>query len=349
MSLAEQGLIEAIRADPEDDTPRLVYADWLEDEGRHDLAELLRLQLAKEWSMARMRRQRVLIDRLQGEWPAWLVDAGVRYRRGMGAVVWESLGEAERGVAALTGRNCPPWVVEGELSVYSEWDDRQRFQALAVTPAFAVVTHLMLWSGLSSEMLCLMVRSPSSVNLYAIRLQDWKLSGREVAALADTNTLSRLRRLDLARCRFEAGLGHLLESAALGQLRELNLDGAIKQGDAVEAFARASGLPRLGALSLNSNDIGDKGLLALLRSLIPARLESLSLAENAISDSGAKAIAECAPLASLKRLELGQNSITDAGIQALLASPHLGRLRWLGVSGDFTRATRQMMRKRFGG
>jgi hypothetical protein len=51
----------------------------------------------------------------------------------------------------------------------------------------------------------------------------------------------------------------------------------------------------------------------------------------------------------LKHLDLGQNLITNAGIQALLASPHLGRLRWLGLSGDFTSATRQMMRERFGG
>jgi uncharacterized protein (TIGR02996 family) len=349
MNLEQQGLIEAIRADPEDDTPRLVYADWLEDNGRHDHAELLRLQLAKEWSMARMQQQRVLIDRLQGEWPAWLVGAGGRYRRGMGALVWESLREAERGVATLTGQNCPLWVVEGELSVYSEWGDRQRFQALVMSPAFAVVTHLKLWSGLSSEVLCQMVRSPSLVNLYAIRLQEWRLSGNVVAALADTNNLSGLRRLDLAGCQFEVGLGRLLESAALRQLRELNLDGALQKGDAPRAFARASGLPGLRTLSLNSNGMGNSGLLALLKSPIPARLESLSVAENAINDSGAKATAECPALAGLKRLDLGQNPITNAGAQALLASPHLRRLHWLGLSGDFTAATRQMMRERFGG
>jgi uncharacterized protein (TIGR02996 family) len=28
------GLLQAILADPEDDTPRLVYADWLEEHGQ---------------------------------------------------------------------------------------------------------------------------------------------------------------------------------------------------------------------------------------------------------------------------------------------------------------------------
>jgi uncharacterized protein (TIGR02996 family) len=348
MNLEEQGLIEAIRADPEDDAPRLVYADWLEDHGRHDPAELLRLQLSKEWSMERMQRQRALIDRLRGEWPAWLAAAGVRYRRGMGAVVWEDLNAAELGVAALAERTCPAWVVEGELSVYSTWGDRQRFQALVTSPAFAVVTHLMLWSGLSSEVLCLMARSPSAVNLCAIRLHEWKLSGKEASALADTGTLSRLRRLDLARCRFESGLQRLLESAALVQLRELNLDGALEEGDAAQAFPRAAGLPRLRALSLNSNGLGDRGLLALLRSPLLARLEGLSAAENGLSDSGAEALAECPAAAGLKRLDLGGNPVTDAGAQALLASLHLRRLRWLGLSGDFSGATRRMMSDRFG-
>ena len=188
--------------------------------------------------MARMERQRVLIDRLQGEWPAWLVDAGVRYRRGMGAVVWESLADAERGWPAPSrgGTARRGWWREKCPSIRSG-DDRQRFQAQLgdVALAFAVVTHLMLWSGLSSEVLCLMARSPSSMNLYAIRLHEWTLSGNEVAALADTSNLSGVRRLDLAQCQFVAGAqdGYFGVTRQLQQLEELNLDGApVKKGGA---------------------------------------------------------------------------------------------------------------------
>ena len=38
MTDEEWGLLEAIRAEPEDDAPRLVYADWLEEQGRPDEA-----------------------------------------------------------------------------------------------------------------------------------------------------------------------------------------------------------------------------------------------------------------------------------------------------------------------
>lgn len=37
-----------ILAEPADDAPRLIYADWLEDQGRRERAEFIRLQIAKE-------------------------------------------------------------------------------------------------------------------------------------------------------------------------------------------------------------------------------------------------------------------------------------------------------------
>src|SRR5947209_5646412 len=41
----EKGLLAAIRDNPEDDDLRRVYADWLEEHGRSDRAEFLRLQV----------------------------------------------------------------------------------------------------------------------------------------------------------------------------------------------------------------------------------------------------------------------------------------------------------------
>src|SRR4051812_32708846 len=37
--------LQAILDDPDDDVPRLVYADWLDDQGEHDRAEFIRTQL----------------------------------------------------------------------------------------------------------------------------------------------------------------------------------------------------------------------------------------------------------------------------------------------------------------
>src|SRR5687767_9914360 len=40
----EPALLAAIAARPDDDTPRLVYADWLDDHGAAERAEFIRLQ-----------------------------------------------------------------------------------------------------------------------------------------------------------------------------------------------------------------------------------------------------------------------------------------------------------------
>ena len=41
----EQVLLSTIIAAPDDDRPRLAYADWLEEHGRHDRARLIRVQI----------------------------------------------------------------------------------------------------------------------------------------------------------------------------------------------------------------------------------------------------------------------------------------------------------------
>lgn len=42
----ERALLAAIRAHPHDDTPRLVYADWLDEHERPERAEFIRVQIA---------------------------------------------------------------------------------------------------------------------------------------------------------------------------------------------------------------------------------------------------------------------------------------------------------------
>lgn len=44
----EQAMLKAIQDQPDDDAPRLIYADWLDEHNQSDRAELIRLQCAKE-------------------------------------------------------------------------------------------------------------------------------------------------------------------------------------------------------------------------------------------------------------------------------------------------------------
>lgn len=78
MTADERALIQAIIASPADDLPRLVYADWLEEHGRPERAEFIRMQIwlsqtkktsgseaqRREWS----KRLRILLRQFMDRW-----------------------------------------------------------------------------------------------------------------------------------------------------------------------------------------------------------------------------------------------------------------------------------------
>src|SRR5690348_11557710 len=78
--------LHAIRAEPGDDAPRLVFADWLEDNGQPERAELVRVQCELEpvrFEFDRQRGQELLAlgEGLQGSCEAaWLVAIGQALR-----------------------------------------------------------------------------------------------------------------------------------------------------------------------------------------------------------------------------------------------------------------------------
>jgi uncharacterized protein (TIGR02996 family) len=68
-----RGFLDDIVANIDDDTPRLVYADWLIENGQDDRAELIRVQVERArlpaWDAAQVRlglREQELL-RLHGE------------------------------------------------------------------------------------------------------------------------------------------------------------------------------------------------------------------------------------------------------------------------------------------
>src|SRR5262245_53509341 len=94
------GLLADCKAHPDEDAPRLILADWIEDNGDPERAEFLRLQVAESGSGPRplsLPRRRALGDRDQ----ALLAQHGGRWlgplaALGRGAVGWS------RGLLALT-------------------------------------------------------------------------------------------------------------------------------------------------------------------------------------------------------------------------------------------------------
>jgi uncharacterized protein (TIGR02996 family) len=94
---SHEAFLSAICETPDDDTPRLVYADWLDDSGEPERAEFIRAQveLARPPAPRSRTRRREALRRVEALWS----EHGKRWSElpGYGA---EALGSYERGFCA---------------------------------------------------------------------------------------------------------------------------------------------------------------------------------------------------------------------------------------------------------
>jgi uncharacterized protein (TIGR02996 family) len=72
------GFLQAVIEAPDDDAPRLIYADWLEDHGDPERAEFIRLQCRPD--PRRVRRAGTLLGVHHARWLAPLLELGLTER-----------------------------------------------------------------------------------------------------------------------------------------------------------------------------------------------------------------------------------------------------------------------------
>jgi uncharacterized protein (TIGR02996 family) len=321
---------------PDDDTPRLVYADWLEEHGdeiAQARAELIRAQCELERlpeddpaRAALARRCRELLRAHGREWLAPVRKSGLgkewQFRRGFVESVkvpaWRFVEIARKlfELAPIT-------------SVYFP-EASNEVRGLAGCPELARLRRIDL------RVMCIcggcpihdelevLLASPQITNLTHLVLTGDRLTVRVATALAASPYLSRLTALDLS--------SNLLQAAG------------------VRALASSTRLPSLSRLQLVGNDLGLTAMRALAGSDLLAGLTQLDLAYNKVGDAGAKVLAGASRCANLTLLDLGWNGIGPPGAHALAESPHFSerlRLRLGGNNvGDAARALRRRFQKR---
>lgn len=87
---SHEGILKEIIANPDDDAPRLVYADWLEEQGDPDRAEFVRIQLQmaihESWQPEHAKLESQIASLLTKHEESWKKELGVKahlyYRRG---------------------------------------------------------------------------------------------------------------------------------------------------------------------------------------------------------------------------------------------------------------------------
>jgi uncharacterized protein (TIGR02996 family) len=361
MSL-DDAFLEDIRAHPDDDGPRLVYADWLEDHGDPARAEFIRLQceLAKlaEGDKARRpleRRERQLLAGPGKAWRAPLRKVGLYapnsdFRRGF-------LDGARLRATTFVKHAAEIFRVAPLLRTLALYEPERVVLSLAACPQLAHVCELEFLdpNQLGAEDVRVLAASPYLKNLRALDLGMAQVGDAGVAALAASPHLAGLTRLDLAYTGLgPAGARALAGSRYLKNLTDLSLLGdpiGDAGAEALAASANLAGLtglrlsvcglgpagvraltasPHLAGLTrlhLDGNQLGDAGVAALAEGPTPAALRVLYLQDAECGSAGAKALAAAAKFSQLRKLFFhGRNRIGNAGVRALAASPHLGRL-----------------------
>jgi uncharacterized protein (TIGR02996 family) len=217
-----EGFLADILANPADDTPRLVYADWLEENGDEARAEFIREQIelartGKEDHLWRggSKRAQALLDAHKDRWvkglPEWARRNG-SFRRGFVSSVRCTVRQFLQGGAAL--RRLTP--------LESLRLDRARgaLEPLVAAPFLAGLSSLTIANeGLLETDAGLLARCPYLAGLRRLYLPRNAVGPDGGLALAQSPHLANLTELDLLGNQIgEPGARALAWSASLARL-----------------------------------------------------------------------------------------------------------------------------------
>jgi uncharacterized protein (TIGR02996 family) len=316
MSL-EEGFLADVIANPDDDTPRLVFTDWLEENGDPVRAEFIRLQCR----LAQMSQEHSDYEALDKRMRELLEEHRYRF---LGPLV----GLLEGGTSTdpdqvLTFRRGFVEKVSLRLQAFVRHAD-DLFANAPLQSVGVYRTFVGLATGLVSTF--------GSMEERLRRLQEDSLrlnsADREaLTALAACPHMSRIRALSLLSVIMTAGeMEVVARSPYLTNLTDLCINGANCGDVDLTLLASSPIIERLTALTLGDAFAPD-GLRALLHSDHLGPLASLSLWGNrGVGPTGAAVVAGSPRLQSLTTLNLNQTDLGDEGVTALATSPYLSRL-----------------------
>lgn len=371
MQTEAEAFIRRILEAPDDDTPRLIFADWLEEQGAGGnpefgprRAKLIRVQITlarlaeeepeeDESLAARVEREqtvaelqdveRDLLDVHRDDWSSAFrgLATGVEFRRGF---VEEVKIEARQLL-----RRAPELFAAGPVRHVHLLEVGGNLPAALQCPHLARLVAFTTYAQHAGRPLAQAVASsPYLGGLKTLRLGRNRFNDAAAEQLALSPTLANLQELDLSENELgETGAWALAGSPHLGNVRRLELRSNKLGPTGAEAVAGSERLTSLHRLGLSGNEIGVPRLQSLARAQDLLRVPVLDLRDNGLTAAGLKAIlggvGRGPDAVRLVELDLGHNNIGTEGARVLASSPHLAGLRVLrlvgcGIGDDGVRA-----------
>jgi uncharacterized protein (TIGR02996 family) len=356
-------LLQGCKDAPDDDVPRQVLADWLEERGDADRAEFVRLsvrlaagEIALGDEAVSLARLHELYARNADKWLGGLRDwpGRVVFKRG--------LIEARCDVKRLRQLDAaaPPEVIPWLESLVFNYAQQKWIGDLLETPALSHFSGLELTAVMvTSPWLSRVANDPLVTQLRRLRV------GLHVAktlasiqALASGSQLTGLRALDVTEGLYDGPLTALAEAPWLAGLSSFTCAGWF--GKAVTTLARSPHVPRPARINWQNVSLNKAGMsqvvdsplceqlvdLRLSNAGINAaeaaafgsrdwpRLRTLSLERNPLGEAGMRALAQ-ARFSALRSLDLSWATLDLPALRALVACPWVGQLDRLVLSGTF--------------
>jgi uncharacterized protein (TIGR02996 family) len=312
MTVLDDGFFHTFQQDPDDDAPRLIYADQLDDRGDDPSAaraELIRVQVELARLSPLSPRAAELIER-QDELLEW------------GERLW--LGEWADVLAGWTFRRGLVEAVRVDASVFLD----RAADLFAAFPTLTVAKLTRAAGHLPELAAC-----PWLAHLRGLDLSDNDITGPEIGCLTASRNTCLLEALDLSDNPLGPGGAERVGNPLYAdELRELHL---ARCGLGGEGLARLLGgyAPAWRRLDLSGNHLTRRDAVRLAESRVMGRVASLDLADNPLDDGGVSGLVSAPAAAGLVDLGLCATDLGDRGLAAVAESPHLPDLRSLDVRG----------------
>jgi uncharacterized protein (TIGR02996 family) len=297
----DESLLRAICDNPDDDAVRLVYADWLEDQGHSARPEFIRVQV----ELARLPFDDERVSPLQAREFRLLSRHGVDWlngdREGTFTRGFREEWKADTPILfAMTGEKL---LTRGPLRkvVFGFPAGHVWGQKVAEAPHLSFVETIALAGQRSGQ-----------------------ASFSDILALLSSPRLTRLRTLDL-------GGGHELGDEALSSLlRSCKRTHFLKR-----PVGPLPSLRNLLRLSLNGMQLTDAGLRVLVESPLTETLVGLDLSDNDLTDEAARILTDSRLWPRLQELNLGKLFLSEEAIKLLAEALPRSNITRLGLGGAF--------------
>ncbi len=360
-------LLKRCRETPADDMPRLVLADWLDENGDADRAAFIRVQIALSHPSADGGRHRELkaLERglLAAHAEEWIGELNPILNRGFTpypsgqrpAVPFTFL--FRRGLSQVRFIE-PTWLLDPALRAWmrspaGEWLERiglvgmtpDAFVRIEIPPEYTgrIDLHLRQSGQEFAEFSAFGPGRLSSHDEFSPR--DWRhffdrpsfQTVRSISAEAGVSFLRALGEADVGRlvelefrCLAESvDLARIVATIPFESLASLNF-GPVTPA-ALREIVASPFLRNLAEWNLIGSPIDDAGMIALCESPLANSLTAVSFPNTKIGDAGLRALVHSPIFANMNSpsLNLMMNRIGDAGVQTLAESEHLLRYREL--------------------